>query len=143
MIFVLKYWRVLALGAGLLLVGWYIKHVEAVSYRQGASEKEESMLKDEAARIEASTAEQQKALDDKAATLDAQSAAIQSERSALSTQRKAVTDALTTGLSNISARDMEIRNATAATPDADIVPDIRRALDAIRAAESARAAVGH
>jgi hypothetical protein len=139
-LFALKYWRWLALAGALAAGGFYVQHVKAASYRQGAADREESALKEAAAKVEKDTAARKADLDQREADLDMQEAKTQGERAALNTARAGINSALSAGLSQLATQGVDIRNEIHDVPDSAVSDRFRVALARARQYDSQRAA---
>lgn len=137
----LKYWRVIAFVGFSLAVVWYIKHVEAVSYRQGATDSETSALQKAADKVEKDTAARKADLDQREIDLNMLDAKTQGERAALNTARAGINSALSIGLSQIATQGVDVRNEIKAVPDNAVNDRFRLALQRADDADRQRAAV--
>lgn len=140
MVLLLKYWKFAVIG--LLIIGATYWHQRAVTraYERGAIEKQEEMLKTEAARIEEQTALSRVQMDVERKEIEAMREAVVSDRLALNTQRRTLTAELSRGLAAIAGREVDLRNAIPQILDADVNARFRDALLRARAAERDRAA---
>lgn len=138
MMFLLAYWRIGLVAV--LIAGAFYWHQRAVTraYERGATERQEAMLKDEAARIEQARTVMLQELATEKATLDAERMAVESERMALATQRRTITAEFNRSLAALTQRETTIRNDTLSVPDIDLLPRIRDILPILRAADSQR-----
>lgn len=139
-LFLFSYWRWFLLGAGALFVVWYIKHVETVSYRQGATDRETSALQEAAAKVEKDTAARKADLDQRETDLDMLEAKTQGERAALNTARAGINSALSQGLSQLATQGIDTRNELKTVPDDALFARFRLSLQRADVADRERAA---
>lgn len=138
--FVIKNWRIFAIAAALVVIGWWHQHEMTKAYRQGATDRERSALQEAAVKVEADTAARMKELDDRAASLDAQEARTTGERAALNAARAGISAALTTSLNQIATQNLDIKNEIHDLPDDSVNARFRLSLQRAGVAERERAA---
>lgn len=137
-LFLLKNWRLVALGILIAAFAWWHNHEMAISYRQGATDREASALQEAAAKVELDTAARKSELDARAVALDAEAARTSGERAALNTARAGISTQLQTALGQLSVQGLDARNEIASVPDSAVNARFRAALEHARIAERER-----
>lgn len=129
----------LIVGAAVLAgLWWWHQHEMAKVYSEAAQQTTEKLLKDQSKEIERLVAEKTAQLDAERAELDGQRTALATERAALSANRRAISETLKAGISEIAAKNVDVKHEIESVPDDAVNGRFRLALSRAREAERAR-----
>ena len=133
--------RASIIGISIIIIGYGYFYVKAAAYRDGKDAGRIEAYKTEKSKVETEMASERTRIAQERSDLAKALTAFTAERNALQTQRRDITATLNRGLSEIAARDVEIRNEISDTVDADVDSRFRTALARARAADSRLAAI--
>lgn len=133
--FVVARWRYFAIVGAIVVIGWWHQHEVTRAYRQGATEREQSALKEAGDKVEADMAERRKVFAEDQARLSILEARLSGERASLETARQGIANALSASLNQIAGQGVVIRNELQNIPDSAVNGRFRQALARARQAE--------
>jgi len=132
--------KLAGLALAVIAAVWWHQHAVTVAYRHGATDRERTVLADEAERIELAV----KAKTDELATreheLSVRQSSLAAERTTINQTRDAITQALNSQTGQLKTQELDIRNEIQTVPDDAVNGRFRLALERARSAEREQAA---